>query len=1174
MIFSPRTALPWFLGLALIALSGCELLASADRSKIDAPAVGGRGGEGGSSGEGGSDGEGGSSVESGNGGEGGGGGQGGAAGAVCGDGAVSAPAEMCDDGNRTAGDGCDPGCAIEPGFACAGAPSVCTSGCGDGALGGAETCDDGGDKDGDCCSRACRVESGCEVEPNDGFASANDAFAIAPGGLIRAFIDPGSDVDVFSVTVPEGSIGRIKAETLDGPLGTTCSSLGVDTHVTIFDASLASIEDNDDVANDDFCSYLALRKLSPGEYFVRVQISPEAEPATFDYTLSLTLDTSVCGDGVLEDPELCDDGDTTGGDGCSAACELELRSPEVEPNGTAAEAEGRAALRPNVLVSAAIEPLGELDVFAFEVPSLADVQLATFSPGRLDECAEGVDTFLQLLDVDGATVLASDDDSGLEACSLIDSSVDDRATRLQPGTYYVTVEEFNNDAVIPGYDLLIAFTSLCGNGVIEEGEACDGGERCSPECARIAVCGDGAIDGGEACDDGGTEGGDGCSAACQLEGTLPEIEPNDARGQATAGRATAAGALFTASISPPGEADFFAIDVPGLAELEVETFDATGPTSCRGVDTVVQLLGPDGAVIAEDNDGGEGRCSRIRAAVTAPGVDHVRYYVRVQDYGGDSIAQYTVRARTTAVCGDGVVEGLEECDGGAACGATCQRVPVCGDGFIDEPEVCDDGNTGAGDGCDAACRIEGAIAEVEPNSTPAEAEANGAVAPGALVSGAIEPDSDVDLFALQVTTVSDLRLETFDSSGPARCAEGVDTVLSLLSPDGATVLASDDDGGIGACSLIDSRSPGGAAARRLEPGTYHVRVSGFPEQPGARYTLRVSLDASCGDGVREGAEECDGGAGCSARCERLPVCGDGLLDAPEGCDDGNAAGGDGCSAACQLEAVTAEIEPNDTPAQAGASDLVISGDALLAASLSAGGDRDVFRLSLPVASVVRLEVFDGTAAGCEGGLVTTLRVLDAAGGTVATDEGLSDAAYAGGIGGCSALVVALPSGDHDVEVAAREGGAEFPLYLLQAKILAPAGAEEEPNGSIATARQSVGSDGFIAGARATDDFDFYAVDVPEGRSIRAEIIEGGEKACESLEIDSRLSLLDAAGALIADDDDGGRGNCSILDGTGDAPRHPGAHALPAGRYFLRVRAASGASGTAALFAYRLAVTLR
>ncbi|WP_437622677.1 DVUA0089 family protein [Sorangium sp. So ce1151] len=1172
MIFPPRTALPLLFGLAAPALLGCELLVTVDRSKIDDPPVPGAHGGGGDGG-GGAVGGGGSS---GDGGGGGSGGDGGAPGAECGDGAIAAPAEACDDGNREAGDGCDPGCAIEPGFACAGAPSTCTAGCGDGALGGREACDDGGDEDGDCCSRACQVEPGCEVEPNDDFASANDAFAVAPDGQIRAFIDPEADVDVFSVTVPDGAVGRLRAQTLDGPLGTTCSSLGVDTYVTIFDGALATIEAHDDIADDNYCSYLVLDKLSAGEYFVSVQVSPAAEPAAFDYTLSLTLDTAVCGDGALEDPELCDDGNTTGGDGCSAACELDTPLPEVEPNSTAAEADERGALRPNELVSGAIEPLGDVDVFAFEVPRLAEIQLATFSPGSLSDCHQGVDTFIQLLDVDGETALASDDDSGPEACSLIDASIAPWATQLRPGTYYVTVEEFSNDATIPGYDLLVVFTALCGDGVVEGGEACDGGEQCSPDCARIASCGDGAVDDPETCDDGGTEGGDGCSAACELEGTLPEVEPNDALDQATAGQATAPGALFSASISPAGDVDYFAVDVAGVADLEVETFDASGPTSCRDVDTVIQLLAPDGAVIGEDDDGGEERCSLVQAAIAAPGI----YYVRVEEYGGSAIAGYTLRARTTTLCGDGVVEGHEECDGGAGCGAACQRVPSCGDGFIDHPERCDDGNAEGGDGCDAACQLEGVTAEIEPNSTPAEADANGALGPGALVSGALDPEGDVDdVFALRLATVSDLRLETFDSSGPEQCAEGVDTALSLLATDGATLLASDDDGGANACSLIDPASPGGAAARHLAPGTYYVHVRGFPELPAARYTLRISLDASCGNGVREGAEECDGGARCTPGCDRLPVCGDGFVDAPEGCDDGNVAGGDGCSAACQLEAATAEIEPNDTGAQAGASEIVISGDALVAASIAAGGDRDVFRVSLPVASVVRLEVLDGTAADCEGGIATTLRVLDAAGEPVATDEGLSDAEYAGGIGGCSALVVGLPAGDHDVEVAAREGGAAIPIYLLQAKILAPAGTagvEEEPNGDIATANGPVGSDVFIAGARTTDDFDLYAVDLPEGRSIRAEIVEGGGGAetCESLDVDSRLSLLDGEGSLIADDDDSGRGSCSLLDGTGDVPRHPGAHALPAGTYFLRVRASSGARGSAALFDYRLAVTVR
>lgn len=43
----------------------------------------------------------------------------------CGTGTVNGT-EACDDGNTTAGDGCDPGCQIEPCFTCSGEPSVCT----------------------------------------------------------------------------------------------------------------------------------------------------------------------------------------------------------------------------------------------------------------------------------------------------------------------------------------------------------------------------------------------------------------------------------------------------------------------------------------------------------------------------------------------------------------------------------------------------------------------------------------------------------------------------------------------------------------------------------------------------------------------------------------------------------------------------------------------------------------------------------------------------------------------------------------------------------------------------------------------------------------------------------------------------------------------------------------
>ena len=72
-------------------------------------------------------------------------------------------------------------------------------------------------------------------------------------------------------------------------------------------------------------------------------------------------------------------------------------------------------------------------------------------------------------------------------------------------------------------------------------------------------------------------------------------------------------------------------------------------------------------------------------------------------------------------CGDGTTDPDEECDAGranngddAACTEACQTA-VCGDGLLraDLPEgdrdfeSCDDGNMDDGDGCSAACEIEG-----------------------------------------------------------------------------------------------------------------------------------------------------------------------------------------------------------------------------------------------------------------------------------------------------------------------------------------------------------------------------------------------------------------------------------------------------------------------------------
>src|SRR5688572_32205062 len=63
---------------------------------------------------------------------------------------TQSPADRCDvpsfptrRSSDLAGDGCSDACAIEPGYACAGAPSVCNTVCGDGVIVAPnETCDD------------------------------------------------------------------------------------------------------------------------------------------------------------------------------------------------------------------------------------------------------------------------------------------------------------------------------------------------------------------------------------------------------------------------------------------------------------------------------------------------------------------------------------------------------------------------------------------------------------------------------------------------------------------------------------------------------------------------------------------------------------------------------------------------------------------------------------------------------------------------------------------------------------------------------------------------------------------------------------------------------------------------------------------------------------------------
>jgi cysteine-rich repeat protein len=856
---------------------------------------------------------------------------------------------------------------------------------------------------------------------------------------------------------------------------------------------------------------------------------------------------TVCGDGVVAGMEACDDGNLTSFDGCDAICRPDA-FVEEEPNDAPAEANGPFD-RP-VIVRGSIAPASDVDVFAIELAATTDLSVETFDPSGVGSCAN-IDTVLTVIGTDGVTVLASDDDGGINACSKLGSKATPALRHLPKGTYFVQIEAYDHYKPIPGYSVTIAFDAVC----------CDGA------CDRTPICGDGFVDAPESCDDGNAQSGDGCSAACQYE-VLAESEPNDTSAAASGPRAP--NVLLGGAIEPASDADWFSITLPVVADLRLETFDASGPSSCVGIDTVLTLFAPDGTTpLVTRDQGGVGNCSRIdpsrdadaAARHLAPGT----YFAKVESFLGSSVIPgYTLLATYAARCGDGVVEGAEACDGGPGCALTCDRVTVCGDGAVEGAEQCDDGNALNGDGCSATCQLEIAL-EAEPNDTAATA--NGPYAKHALVEGSVSPATDVDYFAIHLDHVSDLKIETFDANGPGSC-EGIDTVATLYGTNGATPLAIRDGGGIGGCAKIDPKVDFGA--RHLSIGTYYVKIESFggvSVVPG--YRAEISLTAECGDGVVEGAEECDGAPNCTSGCNRMPVCGDGFIDAPETCDDGNTTAGDGCGATCKRESI-AEMEPNGSPAEADAALAPISASTTIAGSIGPVGDVDMFRLSLAAPTVIRFETIGSSGTICP--FASTVRVLDSGGIQLVADDN-------GGISSCSALVLALDAGTTYATVEQRGSVSTISSYLLEISFQTDLGGEAEPNDVRAQATPLSGTDVVIAGSHAvTTDTDYFAITIPPGHAIRAEVIEGSaDESCESLDIDSMLTLYDAAGVAIAIDDDGGRGFCSRIDGTGPVPEAPGASALPGGTYYLAVEAAPFAqspSDPSGQFDYRLAVTVR
>jgi hypothetical protein len=211
-----------------------------------------------------------------------------------------------------------------------------------------------------------------------------------------------------------------------------------------------------------------------------------------------------------------------------------------------------------------------------------------------------------------------------------------------------------------------------------------------------------------------------------------------------------------------------------------------------------------------------------------------------------------------------------------------------------------------------------------------------------------------------------------------------------------------------------------------------------------------------------------------------------------------------------------------------------------------------------------------------------LRLFDSLGAPILADTtGL-------GIGSCASIAIFLDAGTYFIRAEERGNNAAIARYFLEVEFAENRGVETEPsnttgvNDTVATADVNLlnGTGLFVFGDHlAALDADVYAITVPAGARIRAEIVEGDRptETCESNNVDSSLTLFDQNGVQLVIDDDAGRGFCSLIDGTGVTPLNSAARNATTSQqtYYLMVQRTPATPPVGGdIFLYRLQVQLR
>ncbi len=721
------------------------------------------------------------------------------------------------------------------------ASSTTSPKCGDRRLDDGEECDDGNTKDGDGCSASCKSEG----------ASAGSC----PGTALT-LASPSATKRTASVTGNTSSSGSsFESATCGGKGGKDAAysfTSDLDGVATIkvqstFDAIVSARSACADAASEIRC------KATPsGAGTTEIAVAVKKGQTTFvvvdgaqgkagTYQLDVTIGETSCGDGVAAVPEQCDDGNTVAGDGCSPSCQLEAVGAGA----------GKCPGQPYTIVG---DPNGPKTVsFAGDVSQLANTMGAFGCSGALGPdqvyaltpTTSGAIT-VQLVATYGEAVLhvrgecfSSGTELDCKEQPLADKPVKTTFPVTAQSTYFVFVDTDTTKALASGaYRLDVTLApAKCGNGELETPETCD---------------------------DGNTADGDGCSATCALE-PFP------------AGIDTCPGAPLTLSTGPDDTRTFRT--TASTTPLTAAVRSCVGQTNRK--DAVYSFVAPyDGWISAKAkgtfNLSLDVRSNCVLESATAQSTGSVGACgSKMQGDDEETIAGPIAAGQTYYVIIDGPfsatnLEGPFTVEGEI-------RRSVCGNGIIEGGETCDDGALDGGDGCDASCQIE-PVPSTRTTCATAEALVLTESAPGVFTTKVTGGNWNLPGGGYFTAPCAAAGKEAYFTITPA--IDGVVTAkvdaTYNISLGVRPSCPPNTSSGFLTCSNR-SAGPGGEsiAFAATANTTYWIIVDAPGTKDLGRFTMDVALkDASCGDGLVSGTEQCD---------------------------DGNTTAGDGCSATCTLE---------------------------------------------------------------------------------------------------------------------------------------------------------------------------------------------------------------------------------------------------------------------------------